>query len=429
MPLPEYDDKVGNRALEPKCASPTSSASKNTVAQLSELPPELKAGFLVNTVIWGLPNLVRCALQAKISANSRGTYMNRPVLVAAAFDGSVRILKLLLDAGADHGLAGSDGGTALSVAATCGHLECIQLLLAAGADAKQAGAFAITPLMSAVMLRHTECVRALIPASNLLATSCEGRSAIHLCALLANEECFELLLPLMSDVDVRTIPGVDEKGNAVEPYSSTPLLLACGTGQQQMARALLKRGANRMARDSKQRTCLMWASMYGHLSCCVLLIGQPGRRKMTSADVNATDLNGCTSLHNAAHGGYEKVCGFLLEAGARLDVQDSYGCTPLMVAQQEHPTNAALHALLSGQGPAQPPGTVCDHCGKTAAQASVNNLKACSECHAVRYCGAACSAAAWLGHKKACRARAKERAEEKTKTRFVFAPPHTSASE
>ena len=82
-----------------------------------------------------------------------------------------------------------------------------------------------------------------------------------------------------------------------------------------------------------------------------------------------------------------------------------------MDAEHNHPTNTALLALLSGgsAGPAQPPGTVCDQCGKTAAQASVNNLKACSQCHAVRYCGAECSVAAWPGHKAACKVRKKER--------------------
>ena len=139
---------------------------------------------------------------------------------------------------------------------------------------------------------------------------------------------------------------------------------------------------------------------------------------MTPEEVDAADVYGATALHIAAAMGFDKIAGVLLEAGARLGVKTSQGFTPLMYAQQEHPTNAPLLALLSGAGPAVLPGTVCDHCGKTAAQASVNGLKACSECHAVRYCGAECGAAAWKGHKKACRARAKER-EEMAKPKFI----------
>ena len=80
-----------------------------------------------------------------------------------------------------------------------------------------------------------------------------------------------------------------------------------------------------------------------------------------------------------------------------------------MVAQHFHPTNAALLALLSGAGPAQLPGTVCDHCGKTAEQASVKLLKSCGSCYGMRYCSAECSAAAWPAHKAACKERVKAR--------------------
>ena len=423
MPLPPFEDEAGMRALEPKCASPTSSTSKRTVAQLSKLTLECKEIYLNNAVCLGLSNIVRCALEAKISANTHvGGEVKRPVLTAAAFDGYTRILKLLLDAGANHSLADDDGDTALVLAASEGHLDCVRLLLAAGADANKTDSLGASPLMNAIMSRRRECVRALLPASNLLATNRMGRSALHVCATTANGEAFELLLPLVSDVDHRSSsPGVDGYGRTISVVNSTTLHFACERGQQQMARALLKRGANRMARDSLQRTPLHDASLEGHLSCCVLLVGQPGRRKMSPAEVDAADVNGFTALHLSASQGSEKICGFLLEAGARLDAETSDGHTPLMIAQQFHPTNAGLLALLSGQGPAALPGTVCDHCGKTAAQASVNNLKACSQCHAVRYCGAACSAAAWAGHKKACRARAKER-EEAAKPTIIPSP-------
>ena len=149
MPLPSYADEAGWRALDAKCANFFSSTSKNTVAQLSVLPPTHKVMYLGEAVAWGLPNLVRCALEAKISANSRGGGINRPVLVQAAFQGSICILKQLLDAGADHSLTDSQGCTALFVAAHKGDLDCLQLLLAAGADAsKPESALGLTPLLT-----------------------------------------------------------------------------------------------------------------------------------------------------------------------------------------------------------------------------------------------------------------------------------------
>jgi ankyrin repeat protein len=423
MSLPSStDDEAGFRALEPRCASPHSADSKRSVAQLSGLSQASVEVFLMKAVMWGLPNLVRCALEAGVSANYRSDCkVDRPVLVEAALRGHVFVLKELLEAGADVSLTDSQGFFALIFAAQRGHMDCIKLLLAAGADANIANAAGDTPLILSVLLKRRDCAEALLPTSDLSITNHEGFNAFHSCILSANEECFELLLPHVTDPDQRTAHGVHPSGEPLEIFNQTPLHIACQQGQHRMAKALLKRGADRNARDSMQRTPLHLAAQQGQLACVVLLLGQPRKFKMTSAEVNAVDEKGITALHVAAFHGFEKICGVLLEAGARLDLKSSEGGSPLMYARQFHPFNAPLLALLSGAGPAQPPGTVCDHCGKTAAQASVNNLKACSQCQAVRYCGAECSVAAWAGHKAACKARAAEREAATTPT--VIFPP------
>ena len=60
----------------------------------------------------------------------------------------------------------------------------------------------------------------------------------------------------MSDVDVRTVPGVEANGQAVHVCNITPLHFACQTGLLQMCKVLLSRGVDRMARDSQQQTPL-----------------------------------------------------------------------------------------------------------------------------------------------------------------------------
>ena len=146
------------------------------------------------------------------------------------------------------------------------------------------------------------------------------------------------------------------------------------------------------------------------MSCVVLLVGRPGKIRMTLAEVDAVTDEGWTALHLAARSGDDQICAVLVDAGARLDAKttDAFCATPLMFAQQWHPKNAALLALLFGAAPAQPPGLVCDHCGLTAEQASVKSLKDCGKCNDVRYCGKDCQLAAWPGHKAACKARVKE---------------------
>jgi hypothetical protein len=222
-------------------------------------------------------------------------------------------------------------------------------------------------------------------------------------------------------VDVRTVPGVDMRtGEAVPAFNMTALHFACKLGHLPMCKALLSREADRMTRDSQQWTPLHCAAVNGHLSCVVMLVGRPGKVRMTPAEVDAADGRGATALHCAAEYGSDQMCGVLLGAGAQLDRQTSSppGITPLMIAQHNHPTNAALLSLLSGNAPAQPLCLVCDHCGLTAEQASVRSLKDCGKCYAVRYCGRECQLTAWPGHKEACKAKVKER-EEKTRVRIV----------
>jgi len=81
-------------------------------------------------------------------------------------------------------------------------------------------------------------------------------------------------------------------------------------------------------------------------------------------------------------------------------VRDVDGSTALMLAQHEHPANAELHALLAGGGPAQAPGTLCDHCGEPEAE---TKLKSCIDCLVARYCSVECANAAWRSHKAECR--------------------------
>ena len=131
MPLPI--DEAGWRELEPKCADRESPAARRTVRQLREEPQRTKLAYMCNCVILGLANLVRCATEAGVSANTLFPSQT-PVLVRAAQQGHSRVVRFLLDAGADCNAVDAKGCTALHRAAQGGHLDCEELLLAAGAD-------------------------------------------------------------------------------------------------------------------------------------------------------------------------------------------------------------------------------------------------------------------------------------------------------
>ena len=105
----------------------------------------------------------------------------------------------------------------------------------------------------------------------------------------------------------------------------------------------------------------------------------------------------------------------MLLGATQLDAEDEIGQTPLFLAQRCHPTNASLHALLSGDCAAQTFDLRCDHCEEPAEPAK--GLKSCGKCYAARDCGKQCQLAAWPEHKEACNARVEVR-KDKTRTHF-----------
>ena len=170
------------RALDRKLSVPDSVVSKRIVAQLAAETLLYKAEFLENCCVWGLGNLVRCALEAQMSPDTKAEEVNgsTPVLVAAAFFGSSRALEVLLAGGANTDLADQNGATALAAATTSGHLSTVQLLLDAGANVNAQNWLGNTPLMIAVMHTQVECVRALLPVSDLNMTNFAGHAAFML---------------------------------------------------------------------------------------------------------------------------------------------------------------------------------------------------------------------------------------------------------
>ena len=264
--------------------------------------------------------------------------------------------------------------------------------------------------MRAVATGPCAVARALLPYSDLSAVNLQGKNAFHLCASVGNSDMFSVLLPLMEDVDVRTRKGADVEGRKEEDDGHTALHIACSRGQHAMVAALLARGASRISRDSMGRTPTHWAASDGQLGCAILLVGWPGSPEMLPCFVDTVDAESITPLHDASMRGHTKLCGVLIGAGARLDAKASDGNTPLTFAQRLHPTKADLIALLSGNGPAGLPGTVCAACGKTA-------TLFCPACGDEVYCGAECMELARAGHEAACKARQAELRKATTVTR------------
>lgn len=103
---------------------------------------------------------------------------------------------------------------------------------------------------------------------------------------------------------------------------STPLHLAAGYNNLEVAEYLLQHGADVNAQDKGGLIPLHNAASYGHVDVAALLIKY-------NACVNATDKWAFTPLHEAAQKGRTQLCALLLAHGADPTLKNQEGQTPL----------------------------------------------------------------------------------------------------
>ena len=78
--------EVALRSLDTKCALPNSRFSKSFVADIRAAPLFYSTALLHNSIVWGLNNLVRCALEAQVSPSGR--HLETPFAVWALVVGN-----------------------------------------------------------------------------------------------------------------------------------------------------------------------------------------------------------------------------------------------------------------------------------------------------------------------------------------------------
>ncbi len=234
-----------------------------------------------------------------------------PLMYAAAI-GSADAMKLLLDNGANANATNSTGATALMWAAT--DLEKVRMLLARGADVKIASQRGRTALQNAVRSDGSAAIaRLLIGAgSDAKAVDEFKMSVLHLAAAGNDTETIRLIVDAGADV------------NAVDMIGFTPLIHAAANRNLDAIRLLLGKGADVNARtgDGSFQKVKAGSIALGYFTPLTASIA------LASADLVKT----------------------LLDAGARLDVTDVRGMTPLMLAVANDRQNLDVIRLLIARG-------------------------------------------------------------------------------
>ncbi|CAL7938566.1 unnamed protein product [Xylocopa violacea] len=283
----------------------------------------------------------RLLLLAGASPNHITEYLgNAPALCMYAHEGSVEMVSLLLEFGADVEQTNSQGCTALSLAAARGHCDVVRRLAAAGASLGHTDMAGQCPLVHAarhgrlsvvgyllacdwlVPANETETVERL---SQDIGREEAAQQAVVAAAAQGHESIVEYLLDMAEVI-------VDRPDTLI---GETALTVAAANGSTATVSALLARGASPKAVNAKGLSPLMLAAREGHWGTAERLL-QGTLSSSTDAILDDAaslldqrDPAGRTALMLAASEGHTSLIELFLDKGSVLESRDKEGLTAL----------------------------------------------------------------------------------------------------
>jgi ankyrin repeat protein len=330
----------------------------------------------------GNPGVIKALLAAGVKADEAEETSGQTALMWAASEDHIAAVQTLLAAGADVHKLSKKNETALFFAVRTGDIALVDTLLAAGAevnertppDQPKVNKVGDTMLVTAIVNGHFAL------ADHLLNKGADPNATgtrwppLHALIRIRNYEESQFPPPKTADNDLDSLElakrllahganpsaKADSKTalrnpgdmNYTEFKGATPFFLAAKAGDIPMMRLLLANKADYTTPIDEHTTPLMVAAGVG---CVPGQWIEPEREIFQAvkilvdelkADVNALNDRHETALHGAVCRGADSVIQYLVDKGAKLDVKDREGMTPL---------DEALNGLFRGDSIGSPP--------------------------------------------------------------------------
>ena len=342
---------------------------------------------------------VKLLLEAGANVNAVEKFRGQTALMLAAVENHADIVQALIAAGAQvnqrtiwydfQELTGGAGGiihdrpqgalTALILAARQGSIEASEKLIAAGADlAITEPQYLFTALQTAIFNGHYALAKQLLekganPNDGSLYIVMEMRNLATYSNRpnpadsergVSHMDVARLLLDKGADPNAayaKTVPPRQAQGNINVAPGATPLYRAVRAVDLAAVQLLVERGANPSQAIKDGSTPMMAAAGLGAPRGGDEEVTEAGDRNdpidvmkvllAKGANVNAANDLGMTPLHYAAQRGSDRIIEFLASQGARFDVKNKQGRSPLDLARGK--TATLMNKLASGTATTQ----------------------------------------------------------------------------
>uniref|UniRef100_A0A336MN10 Poly [ADP-ribose] polymerase n=1 Tax=Culicoides sonorensis TaxID=179676 RepID=A0A336MN10_CULSO len=316
----------------------------DTIDIESQLLEASKAGDIdtVKSIIQSHPHTVNCRdLDGRHST---------PLHFSAGYN-RIAVVEILLENGADVSKADKGGLVPLHNSASYGHYEVTELLIKYGANVNVADLWKFTPLHEAAAKGKYDIVKLLLKhGADPTKKNRDGATPLDL--VKGDQDVADLLRGNAALLEAakkgnllrvqRLLTPENINCRDVQGRNSTPLHLAAGYNNLEVAEYLLEQGADVNAQDKGGLIPLHNASSYGHLEIAALLIKH-------NTLVNAIDKWGFSPLHEAAQKARTQLCALLLAHGADPYMKNQEGQTSLDLATAEDVKCLLQDAMLASQ--------------------------------------------------------------------------------
>jgi ankyrin repeat protein len=249
------------------------------------------------------------------------------------------------------------GSTPLLFAARSGDVECVRLLLAAGADVNDQLPNGMSALVLAAHSDNGEATGLLLEKGADPNADGIGYTALHAAILRSDLALVKNLLGHGAKANAPITKGTPLRRNsqdynlAATLIGGTPYWLAAKFVEPDIMRALAAAGADTSMSLGDGTTALMAAAGTkepnardadrrglalidgGKLPDELRVVDAVAVALQQPGDINAVNKAGDTALHAAAAMGYDRVITMLAEKGAKLNVKNNRGQTPLKLSR------------------------------------------------------------------------------------------------